>query len=102
MLTWMLYSSTAVMLAVIVVMLSLQLQRIADVGARQLDCTTPGGACYEQGMQAQSDAVGNVNKTTIATVYCSGQLGPKATVAQLNLCVQALVKGLSRTRRGPS
>lgn len=76
--------------------LSLKTQQIAlDTrrGAdRLVDCTTPGGKCFEQGRSATSGAIGTINKATIATVYCNNNLGPKATIAQLSSCVKALVK----------
>lgn len=59
---------------------------------RLVDCTTPGGKCYEQGRSTTSGAVGSINKITIAAIYCSGKLGPGATIIQLNTCVQAQVK----------
>ena len=59
---------------------------------RLVDCTTPGGKCYEQGRSASSGAVGTINKATIAAIWCSGKLGPGATIQQLQLCVKAQIK----------
>lgn len=63
-----------------------------NFAARLIDCTTPGGKCYEQGRSATSGAVGTISKVTIAAIYCSGKLGPTATITQLNGCVTVLVK----------
>lgn len=60
--------------------------------ARLVDCTTPGGKCYEQGRSATSGAVGSINKGTIAAIWCSTHLGNQATIQQLNTCVVAIVK----------
>lgn len=61
-----------------------------------VDCTTPHHGCYEQGRSATSGAVGTILKneeqTVVATVYCSGKLGPSTTIAQLQTCVDGLVK----------
>lgn len=57
-----------------------------------VDCTTPKHQCYEQARSANSGAVGTINRSTIAAIYCSGKLGPTATVSQLQSCVLTLIK----------
>jgi hypothetical protein len=89
----------AVMLGYVTVVASYQLQQLHGVAIdtkrnsdRLVDCTTPGGKCYEQGRSTTTGAVGSINKVTVAAIYCSGKLGPKATIDQLNSCVTTLVK----------
>jgi hypothetical protein len=86
-------------LVMVVVGQAVQLQKLGKIANdtragtdRLVDCTTPGGKCYEQGRSTTSGAVGSINKVTVAAIYCSGKLGPKATLDQLNVCVAALVK----------
>lgn len=89
----------AILLAYLTVNSQVQLQQLGKVASdtktnsdRLVDCTTPGGKCYEQGRNATSGAVGTINKVTVSAIYCSGKLGPTATVGQLNACVVALIK----------
>jgi hypothetical protein len=91
--------AVGVVLAMIVIGQAVQLQKLGKIASdtrvgteRLVDCTTPGGKCYEQGRSTTTGAVGSINKVTVATVYCSGKLGPKATIDQLNACVTTLVK----------
>lgn len=89
----------AVMLGYILLNGQAQLQQLGKVAKdtktnsdRLVDCTTPGGKCFEQGRSSTSGAIGTINKVTISAIYCSGKLGPAATVAALNACVVALIK----------
>jgi len=91
--------AVAVALAFIVLAQGYQLQKLGGVAAdtkrnsdRLVDCTTPGGKCYEQGRSATSGAVGTINRITIAAVYCSGKLGLSATIGDLTACVTAQTK----------
>lgn len=97
-LTWALAVILALGMGAVVLISQYQLQRLGSVAAdtkrnsdRLVDCTTPGGKCYEQGRSATGGAVGTINKVTISAIYCSGKLGPAATVAALNACVTALI-----------
>jgi hypothetical protein len=91
--------TTVLMLGYVTVIASYQFQKIIGVANdtrrnsdRLVDCTTPGGKCYEQGRSTTSGAVGSINRVTIAAIYCSGKLGPSASINQLNMCVVSLVK----------
>lgn len=74
---------------VVVVSVSISNSKSAKI---LVDCTTPGHQCYEQARSANSGAVGTINRSTIAAIYCSGKLGPTATVSQLQFCVLTLIK----------
>lgn len=98
-LTWALGILLALGMGAVVLISQYQLQQLGSVAAdtkrnsdRLVDCTTPGGKCYEQGRSATGGAVGTINKVTISAIYCSGKLGPVATIAALNACVAALIK----------
>lgn len=98
-LTWAFAITFALMVGYLAVVSSYELQQLRGVAVdtqrnsdRLVDCTTPGGKCYEQGRSTTSGAIGTINKVTIAAVYCSGKLGPTATIAQLSTCVEAMVR----------
>lgn len=91
--------AVAVMLGYILLNGQAQLQQLGKVAAdtkansdRLVDCTTPGGKCYEQGRSTTSGAVGTINRVAVTVEYCAGHLGPTATIAALNACVVAIVK----------
>lgn len=58
---------------------------------RLLDCTTPGGVCYQQGRDSQSGAVGTINRITVVAVYCA-KLPGNTTLAQIQACVELNLK----------
>ena len=89
----------AVLLAYLTVNSQVELQQLSKVAKdtktnseRLVDCTTPGGKCYEQGRSTTSGAIGTINRIAITIEYCAGHLGPTATIAALNACVTAIVK----------
>lgn len=90
-LTWALAAVLALGMGGTVLISQYELQATRKGTDRLVDCTTPGGKCYEQGRSATGGAVGTINKVTISAIYCSGKLGPAATVAALNACVTALI-----------
>lgn len=98
-LTWALGILLALGMGSVVLISQYELQRLGSVAAdtkrnsdRLVDCTTPGGKCYEQGRSTTSGAVGTINRVAITVEYCAGHLGPSATIAALNACVTAIVK----------
>lgn len=60
---------------------------------RLVDCTTPGGKCYEQGRSATTGAVGTINQVVTVTVYCAKKADrATVTLAQIQDCVNAQLK----------
>lgn len=62
-----------------------------------LDCTTPGGKCYQESKQQTDQAVGSLTqielKIVIAVKYCGNQLPKTATVTEITNCVQKTIGG---------
>jgi hypothetical protein len=98
-LSWVLVAAAVILLGLVVVVQGYQLQKLTGVAAdtkrnsdRLVDCTTPGGKCFEQSRSATSGAVGSINRVTVAAIYCSGKLGPTATIDAINHCVATQIK----------
>lgn len=53
---------------------------------RLIDCTTPGGRCFEDSQKRTADAVGNLNEITVFAAACADKAGVN-TVAQIQACV---------------
>jgi hypothetical protein len=66
-------------------------RQVNETNRRMSGCTTPGGACYEQGRQRTNQAVGDVVRVSVYVAECSrlwpGESGP-AYDAKLQMCVQ--------------
>lgn len=54
--------------------------QVSVTNQRMVDCTTPGGRCYQQGQQRTAAAVGDVLRVSIYMAECSrllpGESGP--------------------------
>lgn len=63
--------------------------------AELLDCTTPGGECYEQGQKTTGDAVTNIvdisRLASIAAAYCTDQSGSQS-LKEIQTCTEQVLK----------
>lgn len=85
--------ATAVALTLIVVS-TFKLQGIAETnrrnGERVIDCTTPGGDCFNESTARTGEAVGSINEVTVAAVACAQK---NTGIAAIQECVRkALAK----------
>lgn len=69
-----------------------KLQNLAETnranGQLIVDCTTPGGTCYDQAQQQTGAAVATLSRVVVAAVECADQLDGPAVQA----CITARVK----------
>lgn len=58
---------------------------------RLVDCTTPGGKCYEQGSRSQSAAVKTINEMSVYAAYCAHK-PDNDTVQEIKSCIEQELK----------
>lgn len=56
-----------------------------------VDCTTPGGGCYERSRQATGQAVLSLNQVTKAAVICADRPGV-ITTSEMESCITIEIK----------
>lgn len=56
-------------------------------GQRLIDCTTPGGQCFEDGNDRTGEAIGTINEVTILAASCV-QLPGIDTEAEIRECIE--------------
>jgi hypothetical protein len=72
-----LLTATALMMGTLVYLAVRNGQLITTVrqgNARLVDCTTPGGKCYERGNRQTGQAVTGITDVELAANYCAAQL----------------------------
>lgn len=55
--------------------------------ARLIDCTTPGGTCYEESNARTGVAIASINKYTLAAAWCARRVPRTAPESQYRVCV---------------
>jgi type II secretory pathway component PulL len=90
----------SVMMALLVVLVGLLVvvtwqnnrltERVSETNARMADCTTPGGACYEDGRARTRQAISDVVRVSVFVAQCArlypGEAGPEFD-AKMEKCV---------------
>lgn len=76
--------------------------RETQKGSRSLielitDCTDPGGECNQRQRANTAEAIGSINASQIAAIYCYGQQ-PDATYRELLTCVGDILDGRKTAR----
>ena len=63
-------------------------QQKTNVGTNEriVDCTTPGGKCYQQGQERTGQAVGDILKGATYAIACADKRGVQ-TEAEIQACV---------------
>lgn len=85
-------------LVVLSVVSYISIHKLQDIGKTNrsntdliVDCTTPGGVCYERGRKSTGSAIATINDVTIAASYCAQFNTTQATIRK---CIEAeLAKG---------
>lgn len=57
------------------------------IGDRLIDCTTPGGECYEQGQTRQKVVLELLGFQFISAVYCNNHV-PGGSIATIEKCMK--------------
>ena len=58
---------------------------------RLVECTTPGYECYDNSAARTGEAIGNINRYTLAAAWCARSLPAKSSEAQYRVCVTTRV-----------
>lgn len=57
-----------------------------------VDCTSPGGECYERGQERTGEAVGNINRIVVLAAACADRPGAH-TVLEIERCIKGHLEG---------
>lgn len=66
---------------------------------RLVDCTTPGGECYQQSQSQTGAAIDTINRLTVEAGWCAKSLPQGSTEAQYRQCIEA---GMAEQKKGVS